>query len=556
MQHRWMQLIVLLVALGASVAALGAPDLVIEDLSIEPEHPVSGDVVVVAVRVMNVGEDATSFPFHVSANVDGDPLLSAIVPGGLGVDEGVWVEMEWIASVGIHMLTVIADEPFDRIDETRETNNSEVATLLVQLGPDESSLRDLRIAVAPFQDSSGSGFVNITEGVATAVASRLEEIGFRVVRPEEVQRVLQERGLDALSLPGLATASLLLGADLLVLGDVRQFSLSQRAFSLGVLSLSSASAEIGIEARIYSVEDQAILASVEAWQQEDGDTGFSIDLGWLLDWLRSTDNVCGGGLRTDREEYAWGQPVRIGFSNPGPGAWLDVEITSSIGEFVSWRGSEYIGAGECGEWEWDQHGLNGESVVPGVYSVRLRRDGTILDEVRFIIQSDGLSFSISEELTIGTEAFRNTLMGRAFSRGLNDLSAGLTESIKMAAEDVDRIAATAFRAEASASSVSREFSGTGMVLQQGRVAQLLPGGEIAINIGANRGVGVGDVFEVLEASNLIIDPATGDVLAFDEVDVKGEIVIYDVRYLASYAQSLSSFDIGIEIGDVVRRLGQ
>ncbi len=553
MPHRWMQLIVVLMTLGASFSAVASPDLVIGDINIEPAHPVSGDVVLVSAYVINVGEDATSFPFHVSASVNGEHLTSMIVPSGLGADDGLWVETEWVASVGIHTLTVVADEPFDRIDETRETNNLEVATLLVQLGPNEALLRDLRIAVAPFQDSSGSGFVNVSDGVAASVASRLEEIGFRVLRPEEMRQVLQERQLDTLSFPGLVAASSILGADLLVLGDVRQFSLAQRAFSLGVLSLSSASVEVGIEAHVYAVEDQALVASVESWQQEEGDTGLSIDLGWLLDWLRPANEICGGGLRTDREEYSWGQPVRVGYSNSGPGGWMDVEIVSSIGEFVSWRGSEYIGAGECGEWEWDQRGLAGESVIPGVYSVRLRRDGSILDEAWFVVQSNGFSLSISEEVTVGTEAFRSTLMGSVLSRGLNDLSAGLTESIKTAADGVgDRIAATASRAEANAFSLSRGFPEPGLL--QGRVAQLLPGGKIAINVGVTRGVGVGDVFEVLEVSNLVTDPTTGDVLAFDELDVKGEIIIYDVRDLASYAQFLSGFDI--EIGDVVRRVGQ
>lgn len=555
MQRRWTKIIVLLIGLGVSVAAAASPDLVIADIALTPERPVSGDIVTVAASVANVGEDATTFPFHVTVFVDGIKLPSSIVPGGLPAGEAALTETDWIASVGVHTLTVVADEPFDRIDETRETNNTRVATLLVQLGPEESSLRDLRVSVAPFIDSSGSGFVNVGEGVAASVASRLEEIGFRIIRPEEVQRVLQERQLDGLSVSGLAAASRFLGADLLVYGDVRQFSLSQRAFSLGVLSLSSATAQVGIEAHVYTVEDRALLASVEAWQQEDGDTGFSIDLGWLLSWLRPASDICSGGLRTDRDEYSWGQPVRIGFSDSEPGGWLDVEIVSSIGEFVSWRGSEYIGRGECGEWEWDQRGLDGEPVIPGVYRVRVRRDGSILDEVSFIVQTDRFSLSASEEITVGTEEFRSTLMGSALNRGLNDLSAELTESIKATAEAASRVTASVSSAEANAFAVAgRFFENFEEEPLQGRVAQLLPGGEILINVGATRGVSVGDVFQVLEVSNLITDPATGDVLAFDELDVKGEIIIDEVRDLASHARFMSPF--AVEIGDVVRRVGQ
>ena len=549
---RWKRLTVVLILLAASVAVQASPDLVVAGIVLDPPHPVSGDVVTVLARVANVGEDATDSPFHVTATVDGVRLQSTMVPRDVEVDEEVWIEMEWVASVGVHTLEIAADEPFDRIDETRETNNSEVATILVQLGPEESSLRELRIAVAPFADSSGSGFVNVGEGVATAVASRLEEIGFRIIRPEEVRYMLQERQLDGLSIPGTITAARLLGADLLVAGNVLQFALSQRAFSLGVLSLSSAAAEIGIQADVYGLDDQALLSSAETWQREEGDTGFSIDLGWLLSWLQPEGDICSGGLLTDRQEYSWGQPVRIGFSNSGPGGWLDVEIVSSIGEFVSWRGSQYIATGECGEWEWDQRGFNGESVIPGVYHVRIRRESSILDEVSFVVRADGLSISVSEEITVGTEAFRSTLRGSALSRGLNDLSGGLTETIKRTSESFGQMDRAISSAEARVFAMSAAFAGTEPL--QGRVAQILPGGEIAINVGATRGVSIGDVFEVLDVADLITDPATGSVLAFEELDVKGEIIIYDVRDLASYAHFLSPFDI--EIGDVVRRVGQ
>jgi hypothetical protein len=192
-------------------------------------------------------------------------------------------------------------------------------------------------------------------------------------------------------------------------------------------------------------------------------------------------------------------------------------------------------------------------VIPGIYLVRLRREGAILDEISFIVQADGISVFASEEITVGTEAFRSTLMGSALNRGLNDLSAGLTEAFKTAATGgVSRMMTSVSSAEMNAFSGSAAFPGAELL--QGRIAQLLPGGEIAINVGATRGVSVGDIFEVVEVSNLIADPTTGAVLAFDEVAVKGEIIIYDVRDLASYAQLMSQFDI--EIGDVVRRVGQ
>jgi len=55
---------------------------------------------------------------------------------------------------------------------------------------------------------------------------------------------------------------------------------------------------------------------------------------------------------------------------------------------------------------------------------------------------------------------------------------------------------------------------------------------------------------VLDTTNLIIDPATGKVLAYDILDVKGEIVITEVRDLVSYGVKTSEF-VAL-VGDIVR----
>ena len=60
----------------------------------------------------------------------------------------------------------------------------------------------------------------------------------------------------------------------------------------------------------------------------------------------------------------------------------------------------------------------------------------------------------------------------------------------------------------------------------------------------------GDFFQVLDTVNLIVDPTTGEILSYDVIGVKGELVITDVRDLASYAVRTSSFEPAI--GDIVR----
>jgi hypothetical protein len=86
--------------------------------------------------------------------------------------------------------------------------------------------------------------------------------------------------------------------------------------------------------------------------------------------------------------------------------------------------------------------------------------------------------------------------------------------------------------------------------REGQIAAVLPDGRIAINLGASSGVTEGDVFEVLEVENLVVDPQTSHILAYDVVSVKGEIVVSEARDQVSYAVPTSGFVPNI--GDVVR----
>jgi hypothetical protein len=78
----------------------------------------------------------------------------------------------------------------------------------------------------------------------------------------------------------------------------------------------------------------------------------------------------------------------------------------------------------------------------------------------------------------------------------------------------------------------------------------LPDDRIAINIGAEEGIHKGDFFQVLSTANLVVDPSTGEILSYDQLGVKGEIVITEVRQKVSYGVRTSDFDL--LIGDIVR----
>ena len=62
-----------------------------------------------------------------------------------------------------------------------------------------------------------------------------------------------------------------------------------------------------------------------------------------------------------------------------------------------------------------------------------------------------------------------------------------------------------------------------------------------ISIGATTGVSKGDFFQVLHTQNVITDPSTGEILDYEIIGIKGEIVIVEVRERVSYAIRTTEF---------------
>jgi len=87
---------------------------------------------------------------------------------------------------------------------------------------------------------------------------------------------------------------------------------------------------------------------------------------------------------------------------------------------------------------------------------------------------------------------------------------------------------------------------------EGQIAAILPDGRIAINIGASSGVAHDDFFEVLDVVNVIVDPQSLEILDYDMLGVRGEIMITEVRDRVSFGVLTSDFEP--IIGDIVRRL--
>jgi len=176
---------------------------------------------------------------------------------------------------------------------------------------------------------------------------------------------------------------------------------------------------------------------------------------------------------------------------------------------------------------------------PGIYSAKIWDGIAYVAEVSFQIQP-GISLSVSSvtEITVGTEEFEDTIVAAAVNNAVDNVMGGLLGALEAVSPILQEHKS------------SMEFGGSAIPLKQGQIAAILLDGRIAVNIGASSGVSQGDIFEVLNAVDVIIDPQSLEILDYHVVGVKGEAIITEVRDLVSFAVLTS--DLEPVIGDIVR----
>lgn len=538
---RFTPLIVSLFVALFVVAAVGKPDLIITGISLTPSSPVAGNQVTITATVKNVGTSPADQTFSVRFLIDGFPIGSGSISFGLKPGVTKSATITWTAEVGTHTITAQADQPFDKIDESNEQNNVLVATVVIPVNPAVAAkIAGLRVVVARFDDRSTSGFVNVGAGVADELINRLADSGVHVLERGELESLMQKRNLNPSQESGLVAAARLLGADLLIVGAVTKMNVTRASLSLGFFQVSSATAEVGMTARLINVYTSTVVKSVSASGSEQGTTGFSVDLGKILSLTKPTAaDVCLGGFRTDRPYYFPNETVHIGYRNPGPARWYGVEIHKTGGPFLKWLGWQFIPNGKCGEWFWDQRNASNAQMGAGFYTAKLWDGATYLATTEFQIRpGTSPAGPLIDEVTVGSPQFANTIVGRVVSHVVNQLTARLIDGMAQVASQI--------HATRSAPLVAAPAP----LPRVGQVAAILPDGRVVINIGANVGVHKGDFFQVLATENLITDPTTGKVLSYDVRGVKGEIVIVSVRDQVAYGVKTSQFNL--LVGDVVR----
>jgi curli biogenesis system outer membrane secretion channel CsgG len=520
----WATCLVIALSLSAGAWTVAAsPDLVASELIVDPPAPLPGENVLLTAIVENRGDTDVPSRFFVRFEVDGESL-GTIAVESLTAGGRESVSSSWVAEEGTHTIRVEVDQPYDRIEEADESNNTARADVSVSTDV-LNRLAGVRIAVGPFEDNSSSGYVNVGGGVADKLAGRLEELGLRTIDRSELEGTMQEAGLNPYLLADAAAAAAGAGADLFLTGSVGSISVARSTVILGAISLTGGTAEVSISAELVDVTTAEPVARLAAEGRYEGSSEVKIDLGALFSIPESRD-VCGGGLKTDRDAYYEGEPIAIGYLNPGEASWFGVEIYSSTGTFLRWLGWRYIAEGACTEWFWNQIDSFGEQVDPSIYVAKLR-GGTAPPTSTTIQVRPGLGrLPELDEVTVGTESFEESIVGGALNRAVDRLVSSLVGSLEAVllseVAHEEGFAASAGEIPAAAS-------------LGGQVAATLPDGRIAINIGLTSGVSKGDFFLVVSQ---------------DDDSILGEIVVVEVRDQVSYAVKTSEFEV--QVGDAVR----
>ena len=526
----------------ASVVAFALPDLVVAEIDIEPSYPQTGDSVFIEVTVANNGHDEVEKPFFVHFFMDGREIAIQSIIGGISPGRSKRVAIEWLALAGVHSLSVEVDPPIGRIDESNDSNNHASRSLTVTLNAETAAaIGSLKVVVAPFDDFTGSGFLHVGEGVSDKLIDRFLGMGVRVLDRSELESIMQERALNPFLTSDMALAAQLLGADILITGSVTDLEVQDTTFHLGFLSFDSAQVDVRLSARLVNVYTTQVISTVPAEGHAEGTTGFSLDLTGFLGMLESgSADLCGGGLQTARSWYNVGESIAIAYRNPGTAEWFSIEITTSVGSFVRWLGWQYVGTNDCNVWDWDQLSAAGFQLSPGVYTAKIWDGIAYVAEVSFQIRP-GISLSVlpATEITVGTVQFEDTVVGNALNLAVDDLAVGLLNALEFA----------------SPIFAEQQFGSAGSPMapvREGQIATILPDGRVAINIGASSGVAHGEIFEVLHVINVVVDPQTLEILDYELLGVRGQIIITEVRDRVSYGARTSDFEP--LIGDIVRWL--
>lgn len=405
---------------------------------------------------------------------------------------------------------------------------------------------DITIAVTSFQNNSNSSLINVGNGAADLLIGKLVESGFNVVERTEIDSILLERDLNPAIPSDITKASLYAGADLLLRGSINRLDISKTKVSLGFLTVSGANVSINLSFRLISPYTTQVMAGDTVEAEGSGQTGFSFDIGQLINMSSSAiSNVCmgpAGVLRSDRSTYYQGQSPNFGFRDTIPGSWRELRITGpSCPGWSCWLGWQFSNQGTCAccaIWSWTSPSLS-----PGTYTAREWTTGAT---TTFTVTAGTGPPGLMSEFTVGTKQFMDTIAGQVLEKGLDKVVTKLSAILPQIASQIIS-QREAYQGEEK-EGPSEALKCTVLDVEDSTV---LIGG-INGTCGKKAGVKKNDLFSVYTAKQ-VIDPNSGELIEVIPLEdqPKGTIIVTQVFDSVSRAQKIGTFNI--QQGDLVVR---
>ena len=530
---------------GTSVIAFSQPDLIVTELTFSPADPRPGEEVELRVKVTNRGNRDTN-RFYVRPYVDGNRLDRESIPFGLDAGESEKIDFTWVAEAGRHEIEVVADDPFDRVDETNEENNGLTRTIDVSQPATGTARSELNVAVISFEDRSNSGFANVSGGVADMLTEKLVNNGFNVLERRRIEDVLYEQRLNPENDSDLARASRVIGADALITGSVTGIDVNRTKIDIGFLSVTGATVEVNFSYRVISSYTGRIIAANSISARAEGQTDASFNLGVLIDsTTRISRDVCTGGLRTSKSVYGTEEVISVGYLDNNPPSDYTVQFFDSTGSIGPSLFSNYktsSSSDRCLVWNWNPQ----STLPPGNYTVRLYSwpPVSVLASRNFSVSAGAGAPEWVGEITFGTKQFGGSVVGEAVEKGLSNISSDLAYNLNDSASRL----------------LDERKNYTGDSEQERekeeklkcRVVSLEENNNVVLagvdgDCGSNEGVQVDDIFH-LYAAESIQDPNTGELLEIipKSEEPKGKVVVVNVFDKVSRGQIIGDFDVSVD----------
>ncbi len=127
-----------------------------------------------------------------------------------------------------------------------------------------------RVGVARFEDRSGGGYHNLGQGVSDMLTTALVQSGkFTMIERQDLDKVFAEQHLGSsgnVTPETAAKAGRVLGVEMIVIGSVTEFGISERKISggisaLGGAGLSTKSARAAVDIRLVNTVTGEIVAA-------------------------------------------------------------------------------------------------------------------------------------------------------------------------------------------------------------------------------------------------------------------------------------------------------